>query len=165
MAGNALLLLVFGIGLVRPHATLSLPVAGGTVVPLAALLFALFQALYWAGNGVMSPLASSMIADVSEINKHRTGVLKDGSYSAVFSFFSKAALSVGLLITGGLLDWAGIVPEAAVQAAAATKKVALATFLTGPVIALAALLLILAYPVDRKYMMKIKADLAAREVQ
>ena len=161
--GNALLLLVFGGGLVRPHATVALPLAGGLSVPLAALLFALFQATYWAGNGVMSPLASSMIADVSEVNKHRTGVLKDGSYSAVFSFFSKAALSLGLLITGSLLDWAGIVPESTVQAAAATKKVALATFLAGPVIALAALLLVLAYPVDRKFMLKIKADLAARE--
>ena len=33
MAGNALLLLVFGGGLLRPHATLSLPVAGATAVP------------------------------------------------------------------------------------------------------------------------------------
>jgi Na+/melibiose symporter-like transporter len=39
----------------------------------------------------------------------------------------------------------------------------LATFISGPVIAAAALLLILIYPVNRKFMMKIKADLAARE--
>jgi glycoside/pentoside/hexuronide:cation symporter, GPH family len=167
VAGSILLLVIFGGGLLRPQAVTALPkglpFAGGLTIPLAALVFAVCQAVYWAGNGVMSPLASSMIADVSEINKHRTGVLKDGSYAAVFSFFSKAALSVGLLITGQLLNWAGIVPEAAVQAAGATKKVAMATFLCGPAIAAAALLLILIYPVNRKFMMKIKADLADRD--
>ena len=167
MTGNVMLLIVFGGGLLLPHAVFTvsggIPFVGGMTIPLAALVFAVCQAMYWAGNGVMSPLASSMVADVSEINKHRTGILKDGSYAAVFSFFSKAALSVGLLITGQLLDWAGIVPEAAVQAAGATRKVALATFISGPVIAAAALLLILIYPVNRKFMMKIKADLVARE--
>ena len=53
--------------------------------PLAALVFAFFGAMYWAGSGVLAPVAMSMIADISEINKHRTGVLKDGSYAAMFS--------------------------------------------------------------------------------
>lgn len=104
-----------------------------------------------------------MIADVSEINKYRTGVLKDGSYAAVFSFFSKAALSVGLLLTGLVLDWAGIVPEAISQTAAAARNVALVTFISGPIFAAIALLIILIYPVNRKFVMKIKAELAARD--
>lgn len=119
--------------------------------------------MYWAGSGVLAPLATSMIADVSEINKHRTGVLKDGSYAAVFSFFSKAALSVGLLLTGLMLDRVGIVPEATSQTAAAARNVAMVTFISGPIFAALALLIILIYPVNRKFMMKIKAELAVRE--
>lgn len=167
VTGNVMLLLIFGGGLLPPRAVTTLPqgipVVGGITIPLAVLLFGVFQAMYWGGSGVLAPLAASMIADVSEINKHRTGILKDGSYAAVFSFFSKAAISLGLLLTGQLISRAGIVPESAVQTAAAARNVALATFISGPVIAGLALLIILIYPVDRKFMMKIKADLAARE--
>jgi Na+/melibiose symporter-like transporter len=62
-----------------------------------------------------------------------------------------------------MLDWAGIVPEAAAQTAAAARNVALVTFISGPIFAAIALLIILTYPVNRKFMMKIKAELAARE--
>ncbi len=167
ITANLMLLLIFGGRLLAPQAVIvlpsSLPIVGGSTISIAAIVFAVFGAMYWAGSGVLAPVAMSMIADVSEINKHRTGVLKDGSYAAMFSFFQKAALSVGLLITGQMLDWAGIVPEAAVQAAGAARRVAMATFISGPVMAAIALLVILAYPVNRKFMIKIKADLAARE--
>jgi GPH family glycoside/pentoside/hexuronide:cation symporter len=167
VTANLMLLLIFGGGLLAPDAILelspSITAVGGITIPLAALVFAFFGAMYWAGSGVLAPVAMSMIADISEINKHRTGVLKDGSYAAMFSFFQKAALSVGLFITGQMLDWAGIVPEAAVQTAGAARRVALTTFISGPTMALIALLLLLVYPVNRKFMMKIKADLAARE--
>jgi GPH family glycoside/pentoside/hexuronide:cation symporter len=165
--GNGLLLLLFAGGWLPPRAVATLPagipIVGGITIPLAVLVFGVLQATYWAGNGVVAPLAASMIADVSEINKHRTGILKDGSYAAVFSFFSKAAISIGLLLTGQLISRAGIVPESAVQTAAAAKNVAIATFISGPAIAVLALLVILIYPVNRKFMLKIKADLAARE--
>ncbi len=167
ITGNLMLLLIFSGGLLPPRAVYTIaqgiPIVGGLTFPAAALVFAFFQAMYWAGSGVLAPLATSMIADVSEINKHRTGVLKDGSYAAVFSFFSKAACSIGLLLTGLMLDWAGIIPDADIQTGAAARNVALETFISGPVIAALALLIILIYPVNRQFMLKIKADLGARE--
>ncbi len=167
ITANLTLLLIFGGGLLAPRAVWTwpsaVPVVGGTSIPLAALVFAVFGAMYWAGSGLLAPVAMSMIADLSEINKHRTGILKDGSYAAMFSFFQKAALSVGLFITGQMLDWAGIVPEAAVQTANSARRVAMATFISGPTMALIALLVVFLYPVNRKFMMKIKAELAARE--
>jgi Na+/melibiose symporter-like transporter len=57
----------------------------------------------------------------------------------------------------------GIVPEASAQTASAARNVALGTFISGPIFAAFALLIILIYPVNRKFMMKIKAELAARE--
>jgi Na+/melibiose symporter-like transporter len=162
VTGSILLYVMFIGRILAPQAALrlpeGLPLVGGRMFPLAAMVFALGQAMYWAGNGVLVPVATSMIADVSEINEHRTGVLKDGSYSAVFSFFNKATTSLGLLVTGLMLDGAGIIPEAATQTAAAAKNVALLTFLSGPVIALLALLIMLTYPVNRQYMTKVRAS-------
>jgi GPH family glycoside/pentoside/hexuronide:cation symporter len=164
--GSIVLYVFFIGGILAPQAAVrlpeGLPLVGGMMFPLAAMVFALGQTMYWGGNGVLAPLAASMIADVSEINNHRTGVLKDGSYSAVFSFFNKTTTSLGLLVTGLMLDAAGIIPEAASQTAAAARNVARLTFVSGPVIALLALLIMLTYPVDRRYMMKVKMALAGR---
>jgi glycoside/pentoside/hexuronide:cation symporter, GPH family len=166
VTGSILLYVFFIGGILAPQAALrlpaGLPLIGGSLFPLAAMVFALGQSMYWAGNGVLVPLATSMIADVSELNAHRTGVLKDGSYSAVFSFFNKATTSVGLLVTGLMLDGAGIIPEAATQAPAAARNVARLTFISGPIIALLALLVMLTYPVNRRYMARARAALADR---
>ncbi len=166
VAGNVLLYVVFMGGLLAPQAVLrlpeGLPFVGGHTLPLAAMVFALGQSIYWAGNGLLAPLTTSMIADISEVNQLRSGLLKDGSYSAVFSFFNKGAMSLGLLVTGLILDGAGIIPEAAVQTAAASRNVAMITFVAGPIFALAAYAIMLAYPVNRAYMQNVKAKLAAR---
>ncbi|MDD8015519.1 MAG: MFS transporter [Acidobacteriota bacterium] len=163
--GNGMLYIVFMGGIISPQATLrlpdGLPIAGGGTLPLAAVVLAFFQAMYWAGNGIIVPVSASMIADMSEINKLRNGILKDGSYSAVYSFANKAACSLGLLITGLILDWAGIIPDAAVQSAAASRNVARLTFISGPVFALLALLIILPYAVNRERMAKVKTLLAS----
>ncbi|MEN8255759.1 MAG: MFS transporter, partial [Verrucomicrobiota bacterium] len=91
-------------------------------------------------------------ADISEINQRRTGVLKDGSYAAVFSFFMKAAMSLGLLITGLLVDWAGIVPGAEEQAPEAVRNIAAMTFLCGPAVLVFSIGILRKYPVDREFM-------------
>ena len=160
LAGSALLYAVFIGGILAPQAAwrlpAGLPFVGGRLFPLAAMVFALGQSMYWAGNGLLVPLATSMIADVSELNARRTGVLKDGSYSAVFSFFNKATMALGLLVTGLMLDAAGIIPEASAQTAAAARNVARLTFLSGPAVALLAMLIMLTYPVDRRAMAKVR---------
>ena len=66
------------------------------------------------------------------------------------------------VLAGLMIDRAGIVPEAAVQTAGAARNIALATFIIGPVAIAVALVIILTYPVNRQFMMKVKADLAAR---
>ncbi|MCF7818242.1 MAG: MFS transporter, partial [Kiritimatiellales bacterium] len=114
MAGSLSLFALFSCGIIEPRQTL---VVAGSTIPLATILFATGQGMWWGGCGVLVPLATSMIADISAINQHRSGLLKDGSYSAVFSFFLKAACSFGLLITGWLVSGAGIVSGAEVQTA------------------------------------------------
>lgn len=149
LIGGLTLFAIFTGGMVEPGQTI---VMGGRTIPLAVVLFGLFQGCWWGGCGILVPLALSMIADISAINEHRTGVLKDGSYSAVFSFFLKAAGSVGLLITGWLVTSAGIISGAETQTAEAARNISVMTFLSGPIVIVVSFLILRKYPVDRAFM-------------
>jgi GPH family glycoside/pentoside/hexuronide:cation symporter len=149
--GGLALFILFSGGLVEPGQML------GTL-PLSVILFGLFQGMWWGGCGILVPLALSMIADISEINQRRTGILKDGSYSSVFSFFLKAASSFGLLVTGWMVTGAGIVSGAEAQTAEAARNVAVLTFLSGPVIVLISFFILRKYPVDRAYMEQLRIN-------
>ena len=129
---------------------------------MSMLAFVTFHSMYWAGNGIIVPMTFSMVADTSEINKYKTGVLKDGSYSAMFSFMLKAATSLGLFFTGYCLDWIGFLSGNETQTPGAIFNLAIATFGAGIIFAFFAMLIISQYPVDRKYMEKIKLALAQR---
>jgi GPH family glycoside/pentoside/hexuronide:cation symporter len=164
---NVMLTLLFVTGWVPPDLSVTaparIPLVGGCAVPVSMPLFLVFHASYWFGNGVLSPIAMSMMADVSEIWKYRTGVLKDGAYSAMLSFVVKASISAGLLISGYCLAGVGFDVDADVQSPAAIHRLAAVTFLAGAGIAFAAMLMIIRYPVTRAYMAEIKAAIAARE--
>lgn len=160
VAGNVMLLILFIGGVLLPETYWTL---WGFDLPVAVLFFGVFQAMWWGGCGMLAPLASSMIADISEINRFRTGVLKDGSYAAVFSFLVKAAMAVGMLLNGWLLNWAGLVESNEVQTAETARKIAILTFSCGPIMMLVGLPILWAYPVNRAFMQGIKDQLADPE--
>ena len=54
----------------------------------------------------------SMLTDAMEADAHRTGVRREGMYSALYSFVEKLASSIGPLILGGALSYAGFNPSA-----------------------------------------------------
>ena len=97
-----------------------------------------------------------MIADASEICRYRTGVLKDGSYSAMLSCITKLSMSIGLLLSGCCLNWVGFVVGSETQTWQAVRDLAIVTFLAGAVAALVAMLALLKYPVTRDYMCRIQ---------
>jgi len=106
LISGAILTALFVSGIVVPGQTVSI---AGFEFPVAMALFALFGATYWFGNGVMLPVATSMMADISEINQLKTGVNKDGSYSAMYSLSMKISQSISALIVGAVLTWTGFV--------------------------------------------------------
>jgi len=153
--GNTMLLILFIGGLLPPQMKMLL---GGINIPVSVLAFAVFQGMWWGGCGMLVPLATSMIADISEINQRRTGgQLKDGSYAAVFSFILKAAMGIGMLFNGYLMDWLGYVSGASAQAPEVIRRIAILTFVSGPVIILLALPIMVLYPINRQFMANIKA--------
>lgn len=163
---NILLLGLFVSGWVTPGTGWQLPPGlpwvGGMTLPVAMLLFGFLQASYWGGNGILGPISGSMIADISEIGKYHTGILRDGTYSAIACFISKMSCSLGLLLSGFCLDGVGFVSGSEVQSPTAIRYLAAIAFSGGMVVALLALLIILKYPVNRAFMQKIKAALAQR---
>jgi glycoside/pentoside/hexuronide:cation symporter, GPH family len=128
-------------------------------VPHAFIIFALFHGMYWMGNGIIFPTATSMMADVSEINEIKTGINKDGAYAAVFSFSQKCAISLGVLVSGYALTFIGFeAGKEVVQRPETVWRLCGVTLLFGPVISLMALGLIRFYPVNRDMLQKLRAD-------
>ncbi len=131
----------------------------GVEVPVTFLTVTILHGLYWFGNGVMLPIATSMMADISEIHEIRTGINKDGAYAAVYSFAMKFAMSFALFVSGYTLEFTGFVAGAeGGQTQDVLDRLTMATFLFGPLISLTALVLIKLYPVDKKLIEQIRSD-------
>ncbi|HKJ90516.1 MAG TPA: MFS transporter, partial [Oceanipulchritudo sp.] len=155
IVGGLSLTALFTTGLLDPRASLTL---GKFAIPAGVIAFGLGQALWWGGCGMLTPLAASMIADASEVNYRRHGVLKDGSYASAFSFFTKAAQSLGLAITGYLIRLSGIEAEAESQTSEAVRNIAAMTFLCGPALLLVVIYILRKYPIDRDFMKRIREE-------
>jgi GPH family glycoside/pentoside/hexuronide:cation symporter len=78
----------------------------------------------FAGNVMF---AMSMLADTMELDQHKTGLRREGTYSALYSFVEKLASSLGPLVLGGALSLAGFDPSN--PPAAATPEVRQAVLL------------------------------------
>ena len=74
----------------------------------ALALRGFFLGVAFAGNVLF---AMSMLADSMEADTHDTGLRREGIYSAFYSFVEKLAASIGPLILGGALSYAGFDPQ------------------------------------------------------
>jgi len=144
-AGGLALYAVFIGGLVDPQAEI-----GG--FPIAVPVFGVLQMMWWGGCGIIVPLATSMIADLSEIKKWQTGEVTEGRYAAGFSFFLKLAISLGLFVTGYILKFVGYVSGAASQSPDAIQNLAVTTFLAGPLLMVFSFAVLRRYPVTHESM-------------
>ena len=112
----------------------------------------IFHAGYWFGNGIMLPVSTAMMADVSEVRRLQTGEIKDGGYSSVFSLAMRMAISFSLIVAGWCLSGIGYqVPgPAAGQTPQAIWSLGMVTFVVGAVICLCSMLAIRLYPINRE---------------
>ncbi len=129
--------------------------------PVAFIVFAFLHGGFWFGNGVLTPVAFSMMADVSDIHRIKTGVNRDASYAAMLSLATKISSSVGFLIAGICLKLTGFESGSdAVQTPQSVWNVCAMTFVAGPLASLVALILISRYPVTKEFIEKIRAKAA-----
>jgi Na+/melibiose symporter-like transporter len=130
----------------------------GIDVPVGLSTFALGQWAWWFGAGMLGPISMSMVADLSEIRYLRSGTRMDGGYSSVFSFLQKAAMSLGLLLSGWLIATTGIVSGADTQSPEAVRRIAMITFAIGPVLMVLSYFVLRRYPVTRESLRAMEED-------
>lgn len=131
----------------------------GFGIPIAFIVFSFFHTFYWLGWGVMLPVATSMMADVSEINEIKTGINKDGSYAAMFTFTFKFAMSLGVFISGNCLSMIGFQAGAEHgQAPEVIWRLCAVMLLAGPLISFTALGLMMKYPVTKTFVEKMREE-------
>jgi Na+/melibiose symporter-like transporter len=101
-----------------------------------------------------------MMADVSEVRRLKTGEVKDGGYSSVFSLAMRMAISFSLIVAGWCLSCIGYqVPKdgnAVTQTPQAIWNLGMVTFVIGAVICLLSLLAIRLYPITRARLEKLR---------
>ncbi|MDG2345563.1 MAG: MFS transporter, partial [Opitutae bacterium] len=120
---------------------------------------------WWGGCGIIVPLATAMIADLSEVKKWQTGEVTEGRYAAGFSFFLKLANSLGLLVTGFILKSVGYISGAEAQAPAAINNLAVTTFIAGPILMALAYVVIRFYPLTHETMSALRTQYGVDDSQ
>jgi GPH family glycoside/pentoside/hexuronide:cation symporter len=158
IVGNLMLCILFLTGLLPKDAVWSV---GGFALPIALILFVVFHAAYWLGNGMLLPIATAMMADAAEIHQIQTGENKDGGYSSVFSLAMRMAIAFSAIVSGFCLDWIGYkVPDAGkavFQSPHTLWWLGAITFVVGTLIAIAALLAIRNYRIDRRFIEELRS--------
>ena len=81
-------------------------VGPGDVAPIMALLV-----VAGAAMGCGSVLSTSLMADVIDLDEHRTGERKEGIYSAALMFAMKIGIAGATALSGFVLGAAGFVPN------------------------------------------------------
>jgi GPH family glycoside/pentoside/hexuronide:cation symporter len=150
IAGNLILAALFLTGFMEPGASLNL---GESHVPIALILFVVFHSSYWLGCGIMLPVSTAMLADVSDAHRLQTGKAKCGGYSSVYSLTMRLAMSFGVILSGWCLSCIGYKAPLDARAATQTHQVlwslGFVAFFISAIICLVSLLAIRFYPIAR----------------
>ena len=161
--GCLALLAIFTGGLMEPKSVALFNDLKGNPFYLTTIIFGLFQMLWWAGCGIIVPLATSMIGDLSVVKKLKTGEVTEGRYAAGFSFFMKAANALGLLVTGYILKGVGYISGAESQSASTLDNLALMTFIVGPILMVLAFFVLRKYTITHRFMAELRAQYSQPE--
>lgn len=121
-----------------------------------------------AGVSVCYLVPWSLLPDVIELDELETGQRREGIFYGFFVFLQKLGLSLGLFISGQVLDLAGYIPAEPGQAVPPQPESVLLAlrFLVGPVGALIILLSFIAvylYPITKQKHAEIRAELERRK--
>ncbi|MEM1183756.1 MAG: MFS transporter [Planctomycetota bacterium] len=129
-------------------------------MPFLILLDPLFCGFVYAALGVV---VTSMLADVCDEDESAFGMRREATYAGVFSFSRKAAGSLALLSTGGLLAWSGF-DEMLGGDQPAGVVYALRVMLAGTTVltAIGAIIALFRYPLSRASAHETKAALETR---
>jgi GPH family glycoside/pentoside/hexuronide:cation symporter len=104
-------------------------------------------------------LAYAMIADVCDLDELKTGLRREGMYTAVFTWFVKISSTSVLAVTGYLIKWTGFDPDNLLSTPQTVLKLRLAMMLIPSGFMLFAAFLIFFYPLNRAKVESIQAQI------
>ncbi len=120
-------------------------------------------ALAAPGLACMWMIASSMVADICDMDELKTGRRREGMYGASYSWACKAGISLTMVLGGYMLSWSGFDAAVEVQPEAViTNMRLLYMFVPMGFLALAAGLLIF-YPLSEERVLEIQKQLHPEE--
>ena len=114
------------------------------------------------GMLVLFTMAGAMIADICDEDELKSGVRREGSYSAVYSWWLKFATSAGFLVTGILLESTGFDDEIQLQSASTLFWLRFWEITLPSVLCAAGYFLLQGYPLTEARAYEIKQLLAER---
>jgi GPH family glycoside/pentoside/hexuronide:cation symporter len=121
------------------------------------------MALAAPGLACMWTIASSMIADICDLDELKTGLRREGMFGASYSWACKAGISLTMVLSGYMLKWSGFNAELDVQPEGViTTMRLLYMFVPMGFVGLAAVLLLF-YPLSEKRIHEIQAELHPEE--
>lgn len=107
-------------------------------------------------------MVGAMIADICDEDELKNGVRREGSYSAVYSWWNKFAMSAGYLVAGFLLVATGFDEKQTIQTADTLFWLRCYEISIPAVLCLVAVFLLFKYPLTEERAYEVKALLAAR---
>jgi glucuronide carrier protein len=145
-------------GAVGAAAGLGLAVAPGSAPAVGLALFAVLG----FGLGVINTLIFAFQADTVDYGEWKSSVRAEGSSYAVLSFTRKAGQGVGGAAAAYTIGLGGYVSGAATQTTGAVRSIRIAAGLVPAVAILAAIGVMLAYPLTEKAFRQMVAEIAQR---
>ncbi len=127
--------------------------------PIAYILIrAMFVGLAAAGNIL---IAMSMLTDTIEYDATMTGIRREGTYTALYSFVEKITHAIGPLIIGVALSVAGFdknLPSDQMQSPAVQQALLFGVAYLPAVLAILALMVLAGFKLDEAALKKVKAE-------
>jgi len=95
--------------------------------------------------------------------KLKTREVTEGRYAAGFSFLLKAAMALGLFVAGYILKGVGYVSGAESQSVDTLDKLALMTFIIGPILMVVSFFVLRKYPITHQTMNELRVQYGQEE--
>ena len=131
--------------------------------PKNAYLSLIPMALAAPGLACMWTIASSMIADICDLDELKTGLRREGMFGASYSWACKAGVSLTMILSGYMLKWSGFDAAVDVQPEGVITTMRLLYMFVPMGFVGLAIVLLLFYPLSEKRILEIQKQLHPEE--
>ncbi len=135
-----------------------------TYTPAMPYLQGVSLALISPGLACLWIIGPSMLADVCDLDELKTGLRREGMYSATFTWTIKLSIALTMVLSGYMLNWAGYdAAKEAAQAPGVVDRLRILYMIVPASTSALGLLFVFLYPLTESKSLAIREQLAARK--